>query len=183
MAIKDEKFNIHEINSLLFQIISFMSEEERQKLQEVFTARLPHARNGKGLSSFIADMSEAKRCELLKRLADWYIAKVSRLAGRSKPVESRGYPREPLKIPVELSKNGFIFQCSTQNISKSGVFIKTDFRFHIDQKVNMNFSPPKIKKEISFGGKVIRVDSSGIGVRFDRLLPDFWHTLYRNQPA
>jgi hypothetical protein len=183
MAIKDEKFSIHEVNSLLFQIISFMSEEERDKLQELLTARLPHTRNGEDLSSLIADISEAKRCELLKRLADWYIAKVSHLAERSTPVESRGYPRESLKIPVELSKNGFIFQCSTQNISKSGVFIKTDFRFHIDQKVNMNFSPPKINKEISVGGKVIRVGSSGIGVKFDRLMPAFWHMYYQNRPV
>ena len=179
MAIKDEKFNIHEVNSLIFQIISFMSEDERQKLQTVLMAKLSDARHEKDLSSLITAMSEAKRCELLERLTNWYNAKISKRIRSAKHWQLREYMRKPFKIPVELSKNGFTFQCCTQNISKSGVFIQTDFSFHVDQKVNINFSPLKIEKGLSVGGKVIRVDPIGIGVKFDRLIPDFWHTLHQ----
>ncbi len=179
MAIKNDRFNIHEVNSLIFQIISFMSEDERRKLHTVLMAKLSDARNEKDLSSLITGMSEAKRCELLERLTHWYNAKVSKIVRVAKHRESRRHIRKPFKGPAELSVNGFTFLCAAQNISKSGVFIQTDFNFHIDQKVNINFSPPKIEKDISVGGKIIRVDSSGIGVKFDTLIPDFWHTLYR----
>ena len=66
--------------------------------------------------------------------------------------------------------------CLTQNISHSGVFIHTDFSFHIDQQITMILSPPKIEKDITVGGKIVRVDSKGIGVKFDALIPDFSNT-------
>jgi len=173
MANNNGRFNIYEVNSLLFQIISCMSETERRKLQAVLMAK---ARNGKDLSSLISSMSETKRCELLERLTSWYLSKHSELRGYSKHTELRGYPRKPFKIPVELSKNGFTFVCLTQNISNSGVFIQTDFSFHIDQQITMILSPPKIEKDITVGGKIVRVDSRGIGVKYDELIPDFLHT-------
>ncbi|MEJ2658009.1 MAG: PilZ domain-containing protein [Desulfobacterales bacterium] len=154
-----------------------MSETERQKLQVALAAKLSDAGNGKDLSSLIIGMSEVKRCELLERLSNWYNLKISKLIGRSKHLELRGYPRKPIKIPVELSKNGFTFLCFTQNISKSGAFIQTDFSFDTDQKINMILSPPKTEKDITAGGKIIRVDSIGIGVKFDQLIPDFWQYL------
>jgi len=151
-----------------------MSETERRKLQVVLMAK---ARNGKDLSSLITSISEAKRCELLGKLTNWYLSKHSELRGFSKHPELRGYPRKSLTIPVELSKNGFTFVCLTQNISHSGVFIQTDFSFYIDQQITMILSPPKIKKDITVGGKIVRVDSKGIGVKFDELIPDFLHTV------
>jgi hypothetical protein len=174
MANNDGRFNIYEVNSLLFQLISYMSETERRKLQAALMAK---AINGKDLSSLITSISEAKRCELLGRLTNWYLSKHSELRGRSKHTELRGYPRKPFTIPVELSKNGFTFMCLTQNISHSGVFIHTDFSFHIDQQITMILSPPKIEKDITVGGKIVRVDSKGIGVKFDGLIPDFLHTV------
>jgi hypothetical protein len=129
-------------------------------------------RNGKDLSSLIINLSEAERCKLLEGLTNWYHSKNSKLRGYSKDLELRGYPREPFRIPVELSKNGLTFRCMTQNISTSGVFVQTDFSFHIDQKVSMILSPPKIGKDITVGGRIVRVDSRGIGVKFDELLRD-----------
>jgi Tfp pilus assembly protein PilZ len=173
MANNGDKLNIYEVNALLFQIISFMSEAERQKLQAVLTANLPEARHAKDLSSLIVGLSKAKRYKLLERLTNWYHSKNTKSRKRSKHLESRKYPRKSCIIPVELSKNGFTFMCWTQNMSKSGVFIQTDFSFHIDQKVTMILSPPKIERDISVGGRVVRVDSGGIGVKFKELLHDF----------
>ena len=173
MANNDGKFSIYEVNSLLFQIISYMSETERRKLQ---AALMANAKNGKDLSSLIISMSEVKRCELLERLTSWYLTKYSNLKKYPKHTDLRGYPRKPIKIPVELSKNGFTFMCLTQNISNSGVFIQTDFSFHIDQQITMVLSPPQIEKDITVGGRIARVDSRGIGVKFDELIPDFSNT-------
>lgn len=169
MTSNNGRFNIYEVNSLLFQIISYMSETERRKLQAVLVTK---TRNGKDLSSLITSISEVKRCELLERLTNWYLSKHSELRGNSKHSELRRYPRKPFKIPVELSKNGFTFMFLTQNISNSGVFIQTDFSFNVDQQIAMILSPPQIEKDITVGGRVVRVDSRGIGVKFDELLSD-----------
>jgi hypothetical protein len=40
----------------------------------------------------------------------------------------------------------------------------------------MILSPPKSKKDIAVGGKIVRVDAGGIGVKFDELIPGFPHT-------
>ena len=174
MANKNGIVNIYEVNSLLFQLISYMSETERRKLH---TALMAKEIDGKDLSSLITSISESKRCELLGKLINWYLSKHSELRGRLKHTELRGYPRKPFTIPVELSKNGFTFMCLTQNISRSGVFIHTDFSFHIHQQITMILSPPKIEKDIAVGGKIVRVDSKGIGVKFDALIPDFQHAV------
>jgi hypothetical protein len=173
MTNNNDRFNIYEVNALLFQIISHMSETERRKLQAVLMAK---ARNGKDLSSLITSISETKRCELLEKLTGWYLSKHSELKGYFNHAELREYPRKSFKTPVELSKNGFTFMCLTQNMSNSGAFIQTDFNFHIDQQITMILSPPKIKKDITIGGKIVRVDSKGIGVKFDEVIPDFLNT-------
>jgi len=170
MANKNAPFNIYEVNSLLFQIISFMSEAEKQKLQTILVAKLSDDRNEKDLSSLIVGIPDKKRRELLERLTNWYHYKYSKLRGRSKLLELRGYPRRPFKTLVEVSKNGLTFMCLTQNISNSGVFIQTDFNFHTDQQITMVLQPPKIEKDITVGGRIARVDSKGIGVKFDEPL-------------
>ncbi|PQP33158.1 hypothetical protein C6A36_00685 [Desulfobacteraceae bacterium SEEP-SAG10] len=170
MANNEDKLNIYEVNSLLFQIISFMSETERRKLQAVLITKLSDAGNVKDLSSLITSISEAKRYELLEKLTNWYHSKYPKPRRHSNHLELRGYPRRPFITPVELLKNGFTFMCLTQNISNSGVFIQIDFSFHIDQQITMILSPPKIEKKITVGGRIARVDSKGIGVKFDELL-------------
>jgi len=62
--------------------------------------------------------------------------------------------------------------CFIQNISNGGVFIHTDFSINIDQQITMTFSLSRAEKDIKVSGKVVRVDSQGIGVKFDKLLPD-----------
>lgn len=176
MAKNNGRFNIDEVNSLLFQIISLMSEVERRKLQAGLIAKFSDARNGEDLSSLITSISEPIRCRLLLNLLNWYHSKNSTEREHPKHLELRGYPRKPFKIPTELSKNGLTFVCLTQNISNSGAYIQTDFSFHVDQKVSMILSPPQIENDINVGGKIARVDSKGIGVEFDGLLGELYPT-------
>ena len=164
---KKNKVTIYEVNSLLFKIISFMSEAERRKLYTGLTAKLADAGNGKDLSSLITSISESKRYELLERLIDWYQSKKTKRLVHANYLELRGYPRKRLKIPVEISLNGFTFMCFTQNISKSGVFIQTDFRFKINQQIKMILSPLNIEKDFTVGGEIVRIDSKGIGAKFN----------------
>ena len=161
MSTNEEKLNIYEINSLLFQIISCMSESERRGLHSVLMDNPSEIDNQKNLCLLISSLSETKRRDLLKKLVSWY---------NSKSVELREYPRKPFSLPVEYTKNGVNFIYFIQNISNDGVFIQTDGNFHIGQQLIMNFSILKVEIDITVSGKVVRVVSQGIGVKFDELI-------------
>ena len=158
-----DELDIYEVNSLLFQIISFMSEAERRNLGSILNPNLSKTGHRKDLSSLITRISEAKRRELLKKLTNWY---------HSKHVELREFPRRPFSTSVELSTNGLTYTCFIQNISNGGVFIQTNGNFYAYQQITMTFSLPKAKKDITVSGKIVRVDSQGIGVQFGEVLPD-----------
>ena len=158
MSTNEDKLNIYEINSLLFQIISCMSESERRGLQSVLIDNPSEVGNQKDLCLLVSSISETERRELLKKLIIWY---------HSKSVELREFPRKPFSFPVEHTSNGVNFIYFIQNISNDGVFIQTDSNFHIGQQIIMNFSLPKVEKDITVSGKVVRVVSQGIGVKFD----------------
>ncbi len=164
--------DIYEINALLFQLFAFMTEAERRKLHAVLMSKLPDLGIGKDLSALITRMSEEKRSELLVKLLKWYHTKNAKIERNAPFLELREYPRRPLEMPVEVSKNGLAFMGITQNISNSGAFIQVDFLFHIDQKINIILSPPKIEKNIAVTGRVARIDTRGMGVKFDGLLSD-----------
>ena len=161
MANNEDKLNIYEINSLLFQIISCMSESERRGLQSVLIDNPAETENQKDLCLLIPSISETERRELLKKLVNWH---------HSKSIELREYSRIPFPIPVEHTSNGVNFIYFIQNISNDGVFIQTDGNFQIGQQIILNFSLLKVEKDITVSGKVVRVDSHGIGVKFDKLI-------------
>ena len=158
MANNKDELNIYEINSLLFQIISCLSEAERRELQVILIDNLSGAKDQKDLSLLISSISEKKRRQLLKKLINWY---------DSKHLELRKYPRKTLLIPVEHHSNGVSYIYFIQNISNSGAYIQTDGSFSIGQEIALTFSIPKVRTDITVRGKVVRIDNRGIGVKFD----------------
>ena len=157
------RLNIYEVKSQLFQIITYMSEAERQKLLSVLLADQSQDENRKLLSLVLANISEAKIRELLEQLKNWHQSKLS---------EMREHPRKPSFIPVECSSSGGVcFTDFIQDISNGGVLIQTDGNFFIGQQITLTFSIPKAEKDITVSGEVVRVDSEGIGVKFNEPLP------------
>ena len=159
----EDELNIYKINARLFQILSYMSEAERRKLQSALIANLPKSESRKHLSVLIPNLSVTKRLKLLKKLENWHHSKIAEL---------RKHPRESSFIPAECVSDGISFTDFIQNISNGGVFIQTDADFYIGQQITMTFSLPKVEKDITLSGKVVRFDSQGIGVKFDELLHD-----------
>jgi len=163
MEKNEDELNIYKINAQLFQILSYMSEAERRKLQSTLIANLPKSESRKHLSVLIPNLSVTKRLKLLKKLGNWHHSKIAEL---------REHPRESSFIPAECVSDGVSFTDFIQNISNGGVFIQTDADFYIGQQITMTFSLPKVDKDITVSGKVVRFDSQGIGVKFDELLHD-----------
>jgi Tfp pilus assembly protein PilZ len=65
------------------------------------------------------------------------------------------------------------FEDFVRNISAAGLFIETNLLSELGQKLTMTFSHPDSGDPIKVLGKVIRVDSGGVGVKFNKLLSDF----------
>ena len=65
-----------------------------------------------------------------------------------------------------------IFEDFVRNISAGGLYIETNLVTELGQKLTMTFSNPDSSDPVKVLGKVIRVDSEGIGVKFNRLLSD-----------
>ena len=136
-----------EVNVRIFEIVSNMPEDEMRKF----------------LSILISEIPKEKGLELLTKLEGWV---------QSKQLDLREHHRKHSSILVEILSDGVIFTDFIQDISNGGVFIQTNGNFSVYQQITMTFSLPKAKKDITVGGKIVRVDSQGIGVQFDELLPD-----------
>ena len=112
----------------------------------------------------IDDMSETEMRQLLKDLEGWQKSKN----------EKRKYPRRSTLMEITYSSDQRrIFEDFVRNISAGGLFIETNLITELGQKLTMTFSHPDSGDPIKVLGKVIRVDSGGIGVKFNTLLSDF----------
>jgi len=85
--------------------------------------------------------------------------------------EKRKYPRRSTLIDITYSSDQRrIFEDFVRNISAGGLYIKTNLVSELGQKITMNFSHPDSGDPIKVLGKIVRVDSGGIGVKFNKLL-------------
>ena len=109
----------------------------------------------------ITDMSDTELRQLLKDLEKWEKSKNKK----------RKYPRRSTLIDITYASDqrGF-FEDVIRNISAGGLYIETTLLSELGQKLTMTFSHPDSGDPIKVLGKVIRVDSEGIGVKFDKLL-------------
>ena len=112
----------------------------------------------------IDDMSNAEMRQLLKDLEGWQKSKN----------EKRKYPRRSTLIDITYSSDQRrIFEDFVRNISVCGLYIETNLVTELGQKLTMTFSHPDSGDPVKVLGKVIRVDSGGIGVKFNKLLSFF----------
>jgi len=82
--------------------------------------------------------------------------------------EKRETRRLPHNMPMEFIVQDHRYLGLIKNISKSGVFIETRELFKVGQVVSMTYAFPPFRGK-NKTGKIINVDSQGIGVKFRRL--------------
>jgi hypothetical protein len=96
--------------------------------------------------------------------------------------EKRLTPRTPLCKAVNYAAKGEAYEDFVQDISAGGIFIETHLHFVIGQTLFITLPLPGHQHFIQVAGQVVRISSSGIGVRFDHpiqellgapTLPDF----------
>jgi hypothetical protein len=111
----------------------------------------------------IDGMSDTEMRQFLKDLEGWQKSKD----------EKRKYPRRSTYVDITYSSDQRrIFEDFVRNISAGGLYIETNLVTELGQKLTMTFSHPDSGDPIKVLGKIIRVDSGGIGVKFNKLLSD-----------
>jgi hypothetical protein len=114
------------------------------------------------LFELIFSMPEEETRELLKKLEIRWMPTYE---------ERRKHPRKSTFIHVDCAGNKCAFTDFIQNLSAGGLYIDTQLPFFVGQELSMTFSVTNGEAPIKITGKIVRVDSRGIGVKFDALLP------------
>jgi len=115
------------------------------------------------LFELIFRMPESETRDLLEKLE---------IRWRPKYEERRKHPRKSTFIRVDCSGNQCAFTDFIQNLSAGGLWIDTQLPFYVGQNLSMTFSVTNGDAPIKIAGKIVRVASRGIGVKFDALLSD-----------
>ncbi len=77
----------------------------------------------------------------------------------------RKHPRKPFKKPIKFSDEKRVFKGWTGDISPSGVFVTSNYRFRSGRMITLAI-PDKDGKDILIRGQVVWSNKEGFGVKF-----------------
>jgi Tfp pilus assembly protein PilZ len=81
--------------------------------------------------------------------------------------DPREYPRRQYHKSIRLNYKDKNYRGEFKNISKGGVFIKTDIKFAIGKQIRLAIPGSRIRNNISLKGLIVRISTEGFGVKFD----------------
>ena len=106
------------------------------------------------LFRLLNDMSDEEMRQLLKELEERQNKK------------QRKYSRKGFLTLIDYNVGDRSYKDFIQDISGSGVFIKTSQTFSVGQTISMTFMSPDNQKPFRINGEIIRIHEDGIGVKF-----------------
>jgi len=121
------------------------------------------------LFKVISDFSESQKEKPLQGLEQWEYESTEEHEPSFS--EKREHLRKDVPVYGIFETIDSTFRVSTKNVSIGGILIdpETHLSFHEDMYmifVHRNFNHP-----VRTHGKVIRVDSDGVGIQFDQVIP------------
>ena len=111
----------------------------------------------------ISTMPKTEMQKLLIGLEKWQ---------QVKRISKREHPRKDTSIYAFLEADDLSFRDFIKNISSGGLYIETESPLSIDKKIFMRFLHPNTGTLTRVTGKIVRVDSKGLGVELDEPRPD-----------
>ena len=82
--------------------------------------------------------------------------------------DPREYPRRLYRKSLILSHKNQSYKGQFANISRGGVFIKADTKFLVGKQIQIVIPGSEFRKNIKLKGWIVRRNSDGFGVKFDR---------------
>jgi hypothetical protein len=85
--------------------------------------------------------------------------------------EKRQHFREDVSVYGIFETKNEQFRASTKNVSVGGVLIDPETHLSFHENLYMTLFNKKLNAPIRTNGKVVRVDSDGVGIQFDKVIP------------
>jgi len=110
------------------------------------------------LSKIISTMSEIEMQKLMMGLEKWQ---------QAKRTSKREHPRKDTSIYAFLEADDLSFSDFIKNVSSGGLYIETEAPLSVNKEIFIRFLHPDTGALTRATGKIVRVDSKGIGIQFD----------------
>jgi hypothetical protein len=117
----------------------------------------------------ISTMPEGQKRKLLTSLEKWQSKFYDKQ--QSKPKDKRKYSRKPISIYAICETNDLNFRDFTKDVSPEGAFIETKTNLSLDEDLFMILFHTSFETPVRTGGKIVRVDPKGVGVKFNETIP------------
>jgi len=116
-----------------------------------------------------SDFNESQMEESLPSLEQWEHEVTDEK--ESQFFEKREHLRKNVSIHGIFETVNEQFRASTKNVSMGGVLVDPEINLSFHEDLHMTFIDSKFNGRVYTKGKVIRVDSDGVGIQFDRVVP------------
>jgi hypothetical protein len=87
--------------------------------------------------------------------------------------KKRKYQRLNQRTEIDVVVGDRVIQTDTKDISATGIFINTSGKFEAEKSVRVVFSVPGIEKPFKLKGLIVRVEQSGMAIKFEEITPYF----------
>lgn len=81
--------------------------------------------------------------------------------------DPREHPRRNFHKSYRLCYRNQNYNGEVKNISKGGVYIKTDIKLKVGKPIRIAISRSKIRRKSYLTGLIVRINTDGFGVKFD----------------
>ncbi len=169
MNLSDHVLGKFSITARLFKLISDMPQEQQFTLLK----QLLGSRVSTQLFKLIAEMPEDRQLVLLEQMGEIPMMEmpVKTVSLEETETSMREHVRKPCLIKANYTVQGRDFKSYILDISIGGVFIETNAKVQIGQRVVLNFSLPSHAHPFMMTGTAAWSGPRGFGVRFDDITP------------
>jgi Tfp pilus assembly protein PilZ len=108
----------------------------------------------------------AQLIEHIKNMSMEQQVKLLREFDKDKSREVRQHDRKAFLMIIDYAVEDRYYRDFIEDMSASGVFIKTSQSFSVGQTILMTFMSPDYQQPFKISGEIARVTPAGIGVKF-----------------
>ncbi len=164
MTAQDPQPGEYNVTGRLFNFIADLSTDMQFNLYK----QLIEDKVSTQLFKLIIDMSDEEKIQFLEKLGETPFESESIKIINLDENESfmRENPRKNCLIPLKCKIGDTTFSGHIINVSVHGVFIESNDRFPVGQKIKMAFKLPNASSPSELKGTINRSDFQGIGVHF-----------------
>jgi CheY-like chemotaxis protein/Tfp pilus assembly protein PilZ len=81
-------------------------------------------------------------------------------------------------VGVEYSIGDVTYQCYMRDLSEGGAYLETEQPVEVGQHIVMTLYSPMLEQSCSINGTVVRRDTKGLGIQFEKLVSDQKHVIH-----